>query len=299
VAAYDVNAVASAKEPSPAIAGVACTASLATDRPKRGPHRIHIALQTASLTAAWWLQLQKDRRTRAEEERLAGRMLLNVVAEACGVAERLTLDLLEDEKIVDSRTQAPSAWQDLLLGKVETVRIGPGQGMPKVIMPGAFNPMHDGHRRMIQIAQEMLKQPAVPEFSIINVDKPPLDFIEIERRLAQFPGDQAVYLSRAATFEDKSRLFGATTFVVGVDTLRRIASPQYYGNSASACECAIQRIAGRGCRFLVFCRNMGTGLVRLGDLDLPDLLLALCREVPPDVFREDVSSTSIRKSGAW
>ena len=34
-------------------AGVACTASLATDRPKRGPHRVHVALQTASQTWSW------------------------------------------------------------------------------------------------------------------------------------------------------------------------------------------------------------------------------------------------------
>jgi hypothetical protein len=284
---------------------------LASDRPKRGPHRIHVALQTASLTAAWRLPLQKGRRTRAEEERLAGRMLLNIVAEACGISERLTLDLLEEEHVEESRTQAPPAWQDLLLGKVETVRVGNDKGdspifadakigsVPKILMPGAFNPLHDGHRRMIQVAQEILQQPAVPEISIVNVDKPPLDYLEIERRLGQFPADQAVYLSRAATFERKSRLFAGATFVVGVDTLRRLAAPQYHGDSVSSRDAAISRIAGRGCRFLVFCRNLGTGLVHMGDLELPDALRALCREVPPEVFREDVSSTAIRKSGAW
>ena len=44
---------------------------------------------------------------------------------------------------------------------------------------------------------------------------------------------------------------------------------------------------------------MGTGFVRLADLDLPDELRALCREVPPEVFREDVSSTGIRQAGEW
>jgi hypothetical protein len=90
------------------VAGVACTASLATDRPKRGPHRIHVALQTAAMTAAWWLQLQKGRRTRAEEERLAGRLVLNVVAEASGVPQRLSLDLLEGEQVQESRTKPRS-----------------------------------------------------------------------------------------------------------------------------------------------------------------------------------------------
>jgi hypothetical protein len=279
------------------VAGVACTASLASDRPKHGPHRIHIALQTVALTAVWHLLLQKDRRSRAEEERLAGRLLLNVVAAACDVAGRLSLDLLEGEQVEHSRTQAPSAWQDLLLGAVETVRIGPADSSPKLVMPGAFNPLHDGHRRMMQVAQEMLGQPAIAEISILNVDKPPLDYIEIDRRLGQFPADQPVCLSRAATFDEKSRLFVGATFIVGVDTLRRIADPRYYGDDPSACQRAIERMASRGCRFLVFGRDLGTGFVRLSDLELPEPLRAICREVPPEVFREDVSSTEIRKAG--
>ena len=86
---------------------------------------------------------------------------------------------------------------------------------------------------------------------------------------------------------------------MGVDTLRRIASPSFYYNDAAACQAAIQRMAGRGCKFLVFGRRMGTGFVRLSDLDLPDALRIICREVPIDAFREDVSSTELRKSGAW
>jgi hypothetical protein len=311
------------EQPGAMPAGVACTASLTTDRPKRGEHRAHLALQTAAMTATWHLQLQKGRRTRAEEERVVGHLLLNVVAEACGVAARLQLDLVEGEQVEEARTLAPPAWQELLLGRVESVRVGPrsplplgeGQGVraewPKgeggkekgegtntrLVFPGAFNPLHAGHRRMIEVAQELCHEPAALEISIENVDKPPLDYMEIERRLAQFPPEQAVYLTRAATFEEKSRLFAGATFIVGIDTLRRIAGPQYYGDNVSACECAPQRIAGRGCRFLVFGRDLGAGFVRLADVNLPDSLRALCDEVPPDVFREDVSSSALRRSG--
>jgi hypothetical protein len=285
--------------PQQKLAGVSCSASLATDRPKRGPHRVHVALQTAALTAAWRLQLQKDRRSRAEEERLAGRLLLNVVAEACGVQERLTLDLLEGEQVEQSGARAPQPWQDLLLGNFDSVRIGAAGAAPQTVFSGAFNPTHVGHRRMVQVAQEMLQQPVVLEISILNVDKPPLDYLEIERRLGQFSAQEVVYLTRAATFEEKSRLFPGATFVVGIDTLRRIAEPRYYAGDPAARRVALEQIAGRGCRFLVFGRNLGVGFVRLADLDLPDSLRAICREVPPEIFREDVSSTALRKSGAW
>ena len=66
-------------------AGVSCTAGLATDRPKRGPHRAHVAVQTADQTRHWSLELEKDARSRQEEEQIVSRMVLNAVAEACGV----------------------------------------------------------------------------------------------------------------------------------------------------------------------------------------------------------------------
>ena len=288
--------------------GIGCTASLATDRPKRGAHRAQVALQTASRTVTWSLELQKDRRSRAEEEELVRRMILNAAAEASGIPLRLDLPLMDEEQIQDVETHAPASWQDLFLGKVEAVCERGGKsrpvgsqdlGTPRAVLPGAFNPLHAGHVCMARVGQEILGAPVAMELSILNVDKPPLDYSEIDRRLHEFAPEQTVWLTRAATFEEKSRLFPNATFLVGVDTLRRIVTPQYYPGDSAACLRAIGRIADRGCRFLVFGRNMGTGLVRLSDLELPDVLRNLASEVPIERFCEDISSTAIRKSGAW
>ncbi len=277
-------------------AGIACTASLASDRPKRGPHRAHVAVQTVARTAVWSIEMQKDCRSRREEEELVRRMVLNAVADACGLAPRLELPLRKSEAAAMAETKAPQPWQDLVLGKTEAVFC---QGRPQstaVVFPGAFNPLHTGHRRMAEAAAELLGTPPVVEISIRNVDKLPLDYAEIERRLRQFPPEQGVWLTRAATFEEKSRLFPGATFVVGVDTLRRIGHSRYYGDDSQSLSAAVARIAGRGCRFLVFGRALDNAFLRLADLDLPEALLAICREVPPERFREDVSSTAIRRS---
>jgi len=300
----------------PQAAGIACAAALATNRPKRGPHRAHAAVQTASQTWCWSLELAKNARSRREEEQIVSRMVLNAAAEACGVAPRLDLPLLQQERVELEQVTASRKWQELFLGRVEAITTtfqdrlpsasaaapkgeGSNPPLPRVVLAGAFNPLHDGHRRMAQTAEEVLGLPAVMEISILNVDKPVLDYLEIDRRLRQFPSEQAVWLTRGATFDDKSRLFPGATFVVGVDTLRRIADPRYYGNDRNSMVQSLQRIIARDCRFLVFGRALGSSFIRLSDLDLPDLLRHVCSEVPADKFREDVSSTALRKDGAW
>jgi len=209
--------------------------------------------------------------------------------------------LLEHERVEIEQFTAPPPWQDLFLGRVEAIPVGESRKLagpaPRAILCGAFDPLHAGHRRMAEIAQEVLGLPTATEISILNVDKPALDYLEIDRRLGQFPPEQAVWLTRAATFDDKSRLFPGATFVVGVDTLHRIADPRYYGKDRNVMMHSLERIIARGCRFLVFGRMLESRLVRLADLDLPDMLRRACIEIPPDKFREDVSSTALRKEG--
>ena len=80
------------------VAGVACTAGLTTDRPKRGSHRAHVAAQTIEQTVSWSLILEKGLRDRKGEEELVARMVLNAVAEACGVDGHLRIDLSQTGK---------------------------------------------------------------------------------------------------------------------------------------------------------------------------------------------------------
>jgi len=97
--AYERAAVLKPREGVPVI-GVACTATLATDRPKKGPHRMHVAVCGAESTKIYSLTLTKGARTREAEEQVAGELVLVAMAEACGISTGIAIDLLSDEEIL-------------------------------------------------------------------------------------------------------------------------------------------------------------------------------------------------------
>ncbi len=273
-------------DPGPDRFGFAVTASLATNRPKKGEHRAHLAMQTSSVTHTWSLYLEKGARTRADEERVLADMAFHALTAACGVTSAAP-ELLDAERLDADVASGDAAWQELLAGTRQVV----GDPRPRALFPGAFHPLHDGHRRMARVAAARLGVPVTFEVSIHNVDKPPLNFHDLRERAAQFDAD-ALCFTNTATFVEKARTFGDVTFVVGADTMRRIADPKYYrgGNVSDA----LDEIADRGCHFLAFGRRDGDRFVTLDDLDLPPGLRELCEGVSEAEYRVDVSSTQIR-----
>lgn len=66
--------------------GVACTAALVSDRPKRGDHRAHIAVASAAGIDHRRVDLEKGQLDRAGEDRVVADAVLDAIADACGIA---------------------------------------------------------------------------------------------------------------------------------------------------------------------------------------------------------------------
>lgn len=277
------------------VAGLGATASLATNRTKKGAHRVHVAWQTASATSALTLVLNKGQRTRAEEEDLAAQLVLFATSEAAGLAPEFTLPLDDDEKVVRRRVDSLPAWRGLLTGAQAKVEMNcRGATDAVALFPGAFNPLHAGHVEMAAIAEQMLDCHILFELSIANVDKPPLDFVEIESRVLQLDGKSLV-LTRAPTFVEKTRLYPNTPFVVGADTIARIGDSKYYGGDIRQRDAAIAELAELGATFLVFGREIAGEYYTLDGLGLPQSLVGISSSVPESAFRVDLSSTELRE----
>ena len=259
-----------------------------------------VASQTARRSVVCEYHLaRRDGHDDADVEAWFGQVFLSHLAQTCEFpAELARLPLGE---VVDRREiVADDAWQALQLGRVSHIVVSDTENcdsqspVPTAWLPGAFNPLHEGHCRMAACGSQWLGTEVAFELSMTNVDKPTLDYFELERRLAQFT-NQLVILTRCPTFVEKAQLAPGCTFLVGVDTIERIGHPRYYGDDSQRMDDAVNMLATCGCQFLVFGRSQAGRFQGLGDIELPPGLRDLCQQIPEDVFRADVSSTMLRR----
>lgn len=280
------------------VAGVACTAAIVTGRPKKGEHRCHIAWQSGRGHKAYSLGLTKGLRDREGEEQVVSRLLLRVASEAAGVEVDVPLGLAEGERVETDGEGSPVA--RLLAGWVDSVTFHPDgrteadAPMEGAVLPGSFDPLHEGHERLARVAAKTLSRPVAFELSVLNVDKPPLTEAEVLGRVGQFKGKWPVVATRALKFYQKARLFPGCTFVIGWDTAVRLVDPKYYGGDEQRMVTALREIRGHGCGFLVAGRVEGGAFRTLAGIAIPDEFRGMFRGLTEREFRADISSTELR-----
>ena len=284
-------------EPGQGCIGVGCSAALATSRPRRGADRGCIALRLECAYRLYTLRFDKGATDRLEQEEVLSRLALEAIVEACGgpVAGASLPDyahLARRELALDDPLGL------LFAGELDVVEMrSDGVIAPEVergqrlFLSGSFNPLHEGHEQLAAAAGQLSgRQPSL-ELSIENVDKPPLQRSEVERRLKQMRGRFPVVMTRSPTFLQKARLFGGCHFALGYDTAVRLLQGQYYDEGEWGVAAALEEFAAGGCRFWVAGRVEGEAYRTLADMDVPKKYADLFAAVP---FRMDISSTELR-----
>lgn len=303
------HALARAKQlletPKP-VMGLACTAAIISDKPKRGDHHAYVSLADHVGMSTYYLKLTKGARTRAEEEVLVSQLVIWAIAQSYGLTA-FALPLGDDELRL---TETPAkGFRDLLedklpilacdsLGKLE----GYQELVGKVLLSGSFNPVHEGHLALAKTVAQHVGQEVIFEIPLINAAKAPLSLPEAMRRTRQFIGKAPIVLSKAPLFHQKALLFPQSRFIVGADTALRLIQQRFYEDDFDKMMRSFEVIRAQGCSFIVAGRLVtqkeGQKFITLNDIAIPVGLKDLFASLDEKDFRKDISSTTIRQTRA-
>ena len=189
-----------------------------------------------------------------------------------------------------------------------------------LILSGSFNPLHVGHRSLLQAARTVWEgretaadvDPFIGyELSLTNADKAGIDVQEVMERLEAFAGRADLLLTTVARFDEKAALLAPTqiTFVVGIDTAVRVLNPKYYGGTLEGLSQAMLALAEAHVSFIVAGRvdeesDIFVSASDITDRDTHPVLSILDQAgyphmflpIPDSHFRVDLSSSSLRAS---
>ncbi len=295
------RAKAQLEDDSPPV-GLACAATIATDRPKRGDHRAFVSAWDEHSTATWSLTFHKGLRDRAGEEEIVSLLIVRALSVFSGLNAELDLTLTPGDMLEVEHKARPEPLDQLLNDEARWVVRHPSGEMevegdaPALLLPGSFNPIHLGHREMMAAASEQAGNGGGYELSVTNVDKPPLEKSEILRRLGQFGDGDTVVLTRAETFQKKAALFPGRTFLLGWDTAVRLVAPRYYGGDARMLLALAEMMVG-GARFIIAGRAENGTFRTLSDVAVPAGFGPMFSAMSESEFRQDISSTELRGGG--
>lgn len=267
--------------------GVAVTSKLTVDNEREGRENLtYIATHTNNSTGYYRCNVIKGSREEQEKQ------IVDYILQAIGVTVDERNIILQKEWNVANNILFGSKIPETPLHTPIASSLYEGLGESPVIFPGSFNPLHNGHLQLAKEAYRYTGKRVFLELSVLNPDKPKLDYVTINDRIQGIQkaiNNNKEFLagfivSACPLFVDKINHYKKPIFVVGGDTMDRISNGNYGDLSVESCT-TLYRTAG-----VKFLYGQRQGLA----LTIRDSLKPICYLL--EGYNDTgVSSTQIRK----
>jgi cytidylyltransferase-like protein len=280
--------------------GIGATSSIATNNEREGRiHNFYIAGHKFDQTILFRLTLNQGR-LREQEEEMVNQLILNTL-NYLSINSFFTNTKFHLEDIKEGlRFYCAPIYQhpDLVKlfndGKEYYSNVDVENTKPLIIYPGSFNKIHTGHLDIAHQTKQILGQYPIFEISILNTDKPQLDYLSVQNRINDIKESCYKYLvNKVPLFYDKVEFYKKLsnkpiTFIMGLDVWLRIWDAKY--SNQFTLEELFDHFIENNVKFLVFDRSTEISVSYAG-LDLTKLLYD--GKIQP--MNNDCSSTELRK----
>jgi nicotinic acid mononucleotide adenylyltransferase/nicotinamide mononucleotide (NMN) deamidase PncC len=272
--------------------GISCSLSSTNERIGR-KHRICIALHTFDQTSVLELTLEQGR-AREEEEMFTRLQTLGLLANlVCKTKFDPERFIFPNENSSFRKTIANQLTSKAFSDSPEAYVVNAIEHEKLVIYPGSFSLLHDGHKQIVELTEEVLNAPCYFEITVKNAEKGQIDFVELYLREQQLK-NYSYIISNIALMREKAVFYRKMfpdkeiIFVCGQDTWQRIWSEKYLLEGGVVKEHEI--FSKNKINFLVFPRGNGQIYPFVDDLRVAK------NDERIKNFKIDLSSTDLKKN---
>jgi len=278
--------------------GLGLTASVASLVAHRGDHRVFAATLSARGAVVWSARLPKGtgEAQRSFDGGFADRLGVHALLAAAGIAG----DAEAAPGVEVTRRDAGEAELRALLFRRPA--FGPGDARAAVtaaamrdcvLMPGSFDPCHDGHAMLADAVERQVGRRVVYALTADPVHKPRLRVVDVLDRVASVrrhrDAARAILLTeRDPLFIDKARQFPGAGIAIGADALVRMLDPAWGPRISEM----LAEFRALGTRFYVAGRMLGGRWTTTDDVAIPGAFKDLFTAIDGS---HDASSSALRR----
>lgn len=214
--------------------GMGITASVASEKVHHGDHRVFLSLISDEKVSLWSFILEKD----------AGSMQRHMDGCTCDqlglflLMESLNLEFTDLDNVIremrytkvvkeDASELARQRFMARPFFSAEGKRLGKMPDERFAIMPGAYNPPHEGHFGMAKATMDEYNYRAVFEITAVPPHKEALTVQQLLQRAKLLQGHNRLFTEKLPFYLDKARKFPGKPLVLGADAMVRMLDPKW------------------------------------------------------------------------